>query len=308
MSLLGSSVSVSPDRSLVAVTHQVGTVVLDTRTREEVARIVLDDMTAFGERMPENVWCTAWTPDGSKLLLCAEGEEYDAEDGNLVVVDTDTWEVADERVDVGGSVQSIELSPDGELLALGMVLQIVDDAPPGLVKLVDTRTLEVVREIELGTDHFPFDVSFSPDGRRLAVGVDTGLVFVADVATGALQGEPARAHSSFVGQVEWLPDNRTVVSTGFDTKVTLYDADRGLVRATMPVALDDVDDGHTYLLRAGRADVGAFTRQRPGQTFPLDPQVWLDRACAVVGRDLTRDEWSSYLPDREYEPTCTDRS
>lgn len=306
-SLLASSVSVSPDRSLVAVTHQVGTVVLDARTREEVARITLDDMTAFGERMPENVWCTGWTPDGSKLLLCAEGEEFDAADGNLVVVDTGTWEVDEERVDVGGSVQSVELSPDGNLLALGMVLQIVDEAPPGLVKLLDTRTLEVVREIELGTDHYPFDVSFSPDGRRLAVGVDTGLVFVADVATGDLLREPARAHSSFVGQVEWLPDNSTVVSTGFDTKATLYDADRGLVRATMPVALDDVDDGHTYLLNTGRDDVAALTRQKHGQTYPLDPEVWLDRACAVVGRDLTRDEWSSYLPDRPHRRTCTDR-
>ena len=307
LSFLGSSVSVSPDRSLVAVTHQVGTVVLDARTREEVARITLDEMSAFQEPMPENVWCTAWTPDGSKLLLCAEGEEYDADDGNLVVVDTDTWEVAKDRIDVGGSVQSAELSPDGSLLALGMVLQIVDEAPPGLVKLLDTRTFEVVREIELGTDHFPYDVSFSPDGRRLAVGVDTGLVFVADVATGQLLGEPARAHSSSVGQVEWLPDNRTVVSSGFDTKVTLYDADRGLVRETMPVALDDVDDGHTYLLRAGRADVGAFTRQKPGRTYPLDPQVWLDRACAVAGRDLTRDEWVSYLPGRDYRRTCGGR-
>ncbi len=306
-SLFGSSVSVSPDRSLIAVTYQVGTVVLDARTHEVVTRIVLPEMLAFGERMPENVWCTAWTPDGSKLLLCAEGEVFDVRDGNLVVVDTDTWEVADERIDVGGSVQSIELSPDGSLLALGMVVPEVDDAPPGTVKILDTSTLDVIRQVELGTDHFPFDVSFSPDGHRLAVGVDTGVVFVVDVASGELLGEPARAHSSFVGQVEWLPDSRTVVSAGNDTKVTLYDADRGLVRATMPVATERVDDGHTYLLRADRGEVSAFTRQHPGRSYPLGPEEWLDRACAVVGRDLTRDEWSSYLPGRPYERTCSDR-
>jgi WD40 repeat protein len=304
--LMGSSVSVSPDRSLVAVTHQVGTVVLDARTREEVARIELPEMKAFGERVPENVWCTGWTPDGSKLLLCAEGEEYDAEDGNLVVVDTTTWEVADERVDVGGSVQSIETSPDGKLIALGMVLQIVDDAPPGTVKILDAQSLEVVQEADLGTDQYPFDVTFSPDGRRLAVGVDSGMVLVADVASGELVGEPVSAHSASVGQVEWLPDNRTVVSTGFDTNATLYDADRGLVRATMPVATD-VDDAHTYLLSVDRDSLTATAREKPGRGYPLDPQAWLDRACQVAGRDLTREEWSSYLPDRPYERTCTGR-
>lgn len=40
----GSSVSVSPDRSKVAVTYGYGTVVLDTRTREELARIELPDL------------------------------------------------------------------------------------------------------------------------------------------------------------------------------------------------------------------------------------------------------------------------
>lgn len=303
-SLFGSSVSVSPDRTLVAVTHQLGTVVLDARTREEVARITLDEVEAFAQLMPENVWCSAWTPDGSRLLLCAEGEEFDATDGNLVVVDTETWQVQDERVDVGGTGQAMELSPDGSLLAVGMALPIVDEAPPATVKILDARSLEVVREIELGTDLFPFDVSFSPDGRRLAIGVDTGLVFVADVETGELSGEPAHLHSSFVGQVEWLPDNRTVVSTGNDTHLVLYDADRGLRRARMPVAVDGSDEGQTYLLRAGLDEVSALTRQRPGRTYSLDPAEWRARACAVAGRDLSRDEWSRYLPDREYEPTC----
>ena len=99
---------------------------------------------------------------------------------------------------------------------------------------------------------------------------------------------------------------RTVVSTGPDTHVTLYDADRGLVRARMPVTAGDVE-AQTFLLRAVDGEVSAVVRGHPGRTYPLDPQVWLDRACAVAGRDLTRDEWSSYLPGREYEQTCTDR-
>ena len=84
----GSSVAVSPDRRLVAITHGFGTAIVDTRTREIVHRVVLpiDDPSPDWPAMA--VWCSAWTPDGSRLLLCADGEE---EAGHLVVVDTATW-------------------------------------------------------------------------------------------------------------------------------------------------------------------------------------------------------------------------
>jgi hypothetical protein len=38
----------------------------------------------------------------------------------------------------------------------------------------------------------------------------------------------------------------------------------------------------------------------------MDPSVWLEEACSIVGRDLTRAEWNRYLPGRDQEPTCTD--
>lgn len=302
--LFGSSVSVSPDRTLVAVTYQAGAVVLDARSREEVARITLDEAADSGASTPEDVLCSVWTPDASKLLLCATGDGHD--DGNLAVVDTTTWEVDRDRVDVGGTVRAAELSPEGDLVALGMESQVVDGTPHGKVKLLDTRTLRAVGDIDLGTDQYPVDVSFSPDGRRLAVGVEAGLVFVADVEARTLLQEPARAHAGVVLQVEWI-DDRTVASTGFDKVVTLYDADRGLVRATLPVVAGGVEDGHTYLLSADVDQVTAVTRRGDGRSYPLDPQTWLDEACAVAGRDLTREEWASYLPGQSYERTCSGR-
>ncbi|HEX4976425.1 MAG TPA: BTAD domain-containing putative transcriptional regulator [Nocardioides sp.] len=303
----GSSASVSPDRSLVAVTYGYGTVVLDARTREQVARIELPDVEAFGQRTPESVWCTAWSPDGSTLFIGAEGDEFDPDDGGIVVVDTDTWEVADERIAVRGGVQTMEVSPDGRLLAVGMTVPGVDDAPPGIVRLLDSDTLGEVHELRMGLDDFAYDVSFSPDGRRLAVGVDTGLVYTFDVASGEPLHEPARAHNSWVGQVEWLPDGRTVVSTGQDTRIVLYDAERGVVRAWMPASAQ-VGLAHTYLLEADEDGISALAGERPGRRYSLDVETWLDRACTVAGRDLTRGEWASYLPGRPYRRTCSDRT
>ncbi len=303
----GSSASVSPDRSMVAVTYGYGTVVLDARTREQIARIELPDVETFGARNPESVWCTAWTPDGSRLLIGAEGDTGDPDDGGIVVVDTSTWAVAEERVDVRGAVQTMEVSPDGQLLAVGMTVPAVDDAPPGIVRLLDAGTLEEVRELRLGVGEYAYDLSFSPDSRRAAVGVETGLVYAFDVASGERLHEPARAHNSWVGQVEWLPDSRTVVSTGQDTRIVLYDAERGVLRATMPASAQS-HLAHTYLLEVDQDGISALAGERPGRRYPLDVGTWLDRACAVAGRDLTRDEWSSYLPDRPYRRTCGDRS
>jgi DNA-binding beta-propeller fold protein YncE len=101
---LGSSVAVGPDRTKVAVTHGVGVTVLDTRTQEVLARIKMRPADPSGQPdWPEGVWCSAWSPDGSPLLLCADGEAFDPNDGNLLVVDTATWELAAERIPIGGA-------------------------------------------------------------------------------------------------------------------------------------------------------------------------------------------------------------
>ena len=43
-----------------------------------------------------------------------------------------------------------------------------------------------------------------------------------------------------------------------------------------------------------------------GRRYPLDADIWMARACAVVGRDLTAQEWARYVPDRPYRATCSD--
>jgi WD40 repeat protein len=304
--LFGSSAATSPDRSLVAVTYGLGTKVLDARTRSPVATIELPDVLQNDESAPEAVWCSGWTPDGRRLLLCADGLEDQGGDGNLVVVDTRTWEVAEERVDVGGAVQTIEVSPDTELIAIGMAPPLTGDPPPGLVKLLDSTTLEVVGTIELDDTQFPFDVAWSPSGDRLAIGLQNGMLAVADVRTRKLVHPPARMSRAFVTQVEWLPDGESVAVAGADGTVSLYDTRRGLLRATLPVG-HVKDFALTHILSFTDHSITAVVGERRARTFSLDPDRWLDRACTVAGRDLTRDEWASYLPGREYERTCTDR-
>ena len=41
-------------------------------------------------------------------------------------------------------------------------------------------------------------------------------------------------HAESINDVEWLPDSTTVVSTGRDEMVSLYDVERDLVGGTEP--------------------------------------------------------------------------
>jgi len=308
--IFGSSVAVSPDATMVAVTYGLGTVVLDTRTREELARIVLprtNEKAPDGKRRPEIVWCAAWTPDGSRLLLGPEGKGFDPVDGDMLVVDTATWTLAPDRVDLGGSAQTMEVSPDGKWLAVGMAHPPVADAPPGSVRILHADTFAVERVLELGESDYPLDLSFSPDGRLLAVGGELGAVSVFEMDSGSLVHDASKVHNELVLQVEWLPNSKTVVTSGADGMVSLYDAERGLVRATMPGSSIGAQ-GYTFLLSVTGREITAVTGERDGRVYPLTPGKWLDYACVVAGRDLTRDEWSVYLPDRPYRPTCSDRS
>jgi hypothetical protein len=38
--------------------------------------------------------------------------------------------------------------------------------------------------------------------------------------------------------------------------------------------------------------------------WDVDPAFLLKRACAAAGRDLIRQEWEDFLPDRPYQPPC----
>lgn len=246
---------------------------------------------------------SAWTPDGSRLLLGASGEELNTRDGNLVVVDTDTWEVAAERVDIGGAAGTMEVSPDQRLLAVGMLPGPVDNPPPGQVKLLDADTLEVKGRLIIGRGDEPSDVSFSPDGTMLATGGLQGEIAVFDVASRELLHTPDRAHNEILSQVEWLPDGRTVVTSGMDGMVSLYDTQRGLIRVSMPAAADPAGR-YTWLTSVSATEITAQSGAEPGRRYPLDSDRWLAYACLVAGRNLTQDEWASYLGDLPYQQTC----
>ena len=202
---------------------------------------------------------------------------------------------------------ALEFSPDGTLLAFGAATGPGPDDPSPQVVLLDGTTYEVRHRVSLAPGAYPFDLSFSPDGSMLAVVGDGGTLTVLDARTWAPVHDPVQVHSGLARQVEWLADGETVVTSGSDGSVTLYDVARDLVRADRVPGSSDGRTGRTHLFPPLGDEIVAITESGPGRRYPMSVESWIDRACTVAGRDLTEAEWDRYLPTRPYRRTCSDR-
>jgi WD40 repeat protein/DNA-binding SARP family transcriptional activator len=284
--VFGSSVAVSPDRRLVAVTSQFAVTVLDAETRRRVARIRLPLEGALF------VWCAEWSVDGSQLLLGTEGDGVAA----VLVVDRESWQVVDGFQPESGSAQVMEWSPDRSTLAIGVNYSETID-------LYDAD-LKHLRTVKVGPHGDTFDLAFSPDGRYLAAGRAAGGVTVLDTRSWRLARETATTHTGHVNDVEWLPDSSTVVSTGRDGLISFYDVERDLVRASPLRASDATYEGQSFFLPDPDDEVVVLNDNSSGHTYPLNAARWLALACDVAGRDLTHAEWDRYLPGTPYRRVC----
>ena len=72
----------------------------------------------------------------------------------------------------------------------------------------------------------------------------------------------------------------------------------------------NLNQGVRTALRADGAVVAIETPRADGiELWDLDPARWVAAACALAGRNLTREEWDTFLGGLgPYEATCPDYS
>ncbi len=178
----------------------------------------------------------AWTPDGSLLFAAFAGDD------RLIAYDEDGRAVFEERF--GGASYGIAMAPDGRVAA---------SSRDGTVHLFSARGRQVTRLARHGVAPVqPGSLTFSPDGRRLAVGTFTAGagVLVLDAATGAVQRTlaPPFEHPGDLPTVTWSADGRQVLVGGrvyrncMEFPVFSYDAADGRLLGEEKVARDTITD------------------------------------------------------------------
>ncbi len=206
-------------------------------------------------------------------------------------------------------VRSVTFSPDGDTLATGsaedevILWDITDPARP-------RHRGQPLR----GHTNHVLSVAFAPDGTALATGSEDGTVRLwdlADLARPQQRGQPLRNHTNEVKSVAFTPDGTALATGSDDDTAILWD----LTDPVQPRVLGRPLTGHT-----GSVMSVAFSPDgRTLATSSVDDTVTLwdltnlndlrnrsvERACALTGGGLDRDQWERYLPGLRYQDTCS---
>jgi len=114
----------------------------------------------------------------------------------------------------------------------------------------------------------------------------------------------AGAHG-FMSGLQFSEDGATLVASADDGSLSIYDM-VSRTRLGDAAPLGAPGNGLGANLRAdGKAVVVSTPTGNGAAIWDLDPQHWVDAACSVAQRNLTREEWATYIGDLgAYRATC----
>jgi hypothetical protein len=159
----------------------------------------------------------------------------------------------------------------------------------GSVDIYDANG-EATGQIETGA-RFTADATMDPSTGRLAVGTSAGVVVI-DPVTGEVEQLPG---ITSVANFGFARDGQLLVISGFDGTVRVWDLDRGEPAGLVWDGTGVASSFSPSFYDSSSDSIWVFTSGRLIEV-PLDPQRWVERACDIVGRDLTQDEWVRYVP------------
>jgi WD40 repeat protein/DNA-binding SARP family transcriptional activator len=287
-----NTVAFSPNGGLLAAeNHTDGNVVLfDVATRTRVGQPLHPPY--HGPFVPRyssrDVNAMAFSPDG-KLLATA------GNDGAMVLWDLATHAPIGRplRPHPGFTVNAVAFSPDGRMLASG-----IDDGTVLLTRVPDGT---MMHKLTVTEGPSTTALAFSPDGTTLATGAVNGKVRLWDPRTGAARRTWV-AQAGFVLSTVYSPDGTVLATSGTDGTAALWDV-RSAKQIGTPLNGPSQRWGMAVFDATGHTLATAL-QDGTVLLWNVDPRSWLERACAVAGRDLTSQEWAEFLPGRPYQPPC----
>ncbi|GMU39037.1 MAG: protein kinase [Phycisphaerae bacterium] len=261
----------SPDGSRVATAGS------DARVWDMATGALLATLSAEGDSD-----YVAFSPDGGRLLVCGFKSAV-------------VWDIAAQRTVVTLPVVTPDGSPHGAFSPDGARILMWEWAKPPQVWDARTGVLIVTLPLEMDGDKAKDglgDAAFSPDGTRVVTG-HFDHVKVWDTGAGALLHTLA-CDKEQAGEIEVSPDGRWIMGFGFSSKVIIWDAATGEVRATLVI------NGQRGLVDAGFSRDGSRVVT---SGYGRGVQVW-DVAAGALVRDLTVERpsgWHAarFAPDGE---------
>lgn len=208
----------SPDASRLAIGDGIGAVYASAPTGISIWDVSSGErLSRIEQGASALLTALAWSPDGRYMASCSRAPSltvWDAGSGEAL------WSVQpcfDPTV--------LAWSPDSRYLA-------ANPFAPWIVTLWQVQTHSIAGTLEEGelAPYKALEAAFSPDGQRLALGTDEGLVMVWHLGE---DGEEARLalpfpyHMDQITGLAWSPDGDYLLSGSCDHHVALWRAATG---------------------------------------------------------------------------------
>ncbi|MGN6167315.1 MAG: nSTAND1 domain-containing NTPase [Solirubrobacteraceae bacterium] len=188
----------------------------------------------------------------------------------------------------------LAFSPNSRLVAVG--------APDGSHAVIDAVTAQRLPRLYPIGSEYTSSLAFSPHG-TLATGTVTGIVQMWDPISGRRLADPFPVTASPVASIAFDPSGQRLATASQDGTVKLFSA------STLE------QEGKTLTSEDGSAPSAIFgphgnnllviNNLGDGLILPTSPAAWAQRACAIAGRNLSRQEWNLFVPGQGYTRNCS---
>jgi WD40 repeat protein/class 3 adenylate cyclase len=304
-----TAVAFHPDGNLIAV----GTVDGKVRFFDPKSGTVAGSLLGGGRSA---IWQLAFSPNGRLLAAAVDpngvnGFYVQQRHGKVQLWDVDSRSRVGREITPGrGSVLSLAFNRDGTLLATGSY--------NGQLDMWDVATRTRRGKPMRVADDGILSVAFDPSGRLVAGGGAIGPVRVWRVADQRPAFPPLSGHTGPITGAAFDAAGSFLATTSLLGGTRLWDPATGLgygdelVASARPGSLVSSIDLPPFLgLRNAFSPDGKLLASAGIETLAMlwevDPAVWRRRACAIVGRNLSREEWKLYLPSgTAYRATCSE--